>query len=70
MLPVKQDLFSTHKRKKPAEKFSAGFYFNYFPLAVGTTKSSYSAWLTATAQATVAPTIGLLPIPIRPIIST
>ena len=25
---------------------------------------------TATAQATVAPTIGLLPIPIRPIIST
>ena len=31
---------------------------------------SYFARLTATAQATVAPTIGLLPIPIKPIIST
>ena len=29
-----------------------------------------SASLTATAQATVIPTIGLLPAPIRPIIST
>ena len=29
-----------------------------------------NASLTATAQATVAPTIGLLPIPIKPIIST
>lgn len=29
-----------------------------------------SAFSTATAQATEAPTIGLLPIPIRPIIST
>ena len=31
---------------------------------------NYFARLTATAQATVAPTIGLLPIPIKPIIST
>ncbi len=31
---------------------------------------SYFANETATAQATVAPTIGLLPIPIKPIIST
>lgn len=30
----------------------------------------YCAWLTATAQATVAPTMGLLPMPMRPIIST
>ena len=28
-----------------------------------------NAWLTETATATVAPTIGLLPIPIKPIIS-
>ena len=30
----------------------------------------YLAWAMATASATVAPTIGLLPIPIKPIIST
>ena len=30
----------------------------------------YSAMETATASATVAPTIGLLPMPMRPIIST
>lgn len=34
------------------------------------TISSYFARLTATAQATVAPTMGLFPMPIKPIIST
>jgi hypothetical protein len=29
-----------------------------------------NAWAVATAQATVAPTMGLLPMPIKPIIST
>ena len=41
---------------------AAKFYLDFFYLL--------SAFSTATATATVAPTIGLLPIPIKPIIST
>ena len=50
------------KNKKPAPKIQSGLYI--------ISKHYLAACSMATATATVAPTIGLLPIPIRPIIST
>ena len=60
---------ATVKQQKGLEDFPQAFFIlmycnlqiiNYF----------FAASSTATAQATVIPTIGLLPAPIRPIIST
>ncbi len=51
------------KQKKRAIKSPFRFVYEVFTYA-------FAASSTATAQATVAPTIGLLPIPISPIIST
>ena len=52
-------------RKQQKRKNTKVFFL--FPIAV---RNYFIASATATAQATVAPTIGLLPMPMRPIIST
>ena len=56
------------KNKNPGDSYELpGFYLNYVFTCV---MNYFIASSTATAQATVAPTIGLLPMPMRPIIST
>ena len=57
-----QFVFSRKQQKRKNTKV-----FFLFPIAV---RNYFIASATATAQATVAPTIGLLPMPMRPIIST
>ena len=59
--------------KRQSKKNSAVFggVINYLQnIDIKGVSSYFIASSTATAQATVAPTIGLLPMPIRPIIST
>ena len=61
--------YLTSKKGRP---FRDSLRYGFCVLLVRTTqtKAYFIASSTATAQATVAPTMGLLPMPIRPIIST
>ena len=62
-----QNNLSKHKKPAVHQKQTAG---EIYDIKGDQNLPSFAASSTLTATATVAPTIGLLPIPIRPIIST
>jgi hypothetical protein len=63
----KSPLYQAYKGDKIC--FKLGFFINFL-MILAHFAYFFIASSTATATATVAPTIGLLPIPIKPIIST
>ena len=58
----------TAKKAPPSRNRESGAFYVVVRLCCAQTQAL--AWEAATAQATVMPTMGLLPAPMRPIIST
>ena len=67
--PIHNCWSSSYQQKTPRYTFVPGRFYYLIP-PLGGSGSSYFAISIATATCTVAPTIGLLPIPMNPIIST